>query len=170
MDSMRLGFRAGLLFFAVTSACGACSPKIQTPTIVTELVVIGTISPKGADIQATLDVTNPNTDAVTATGVQSKITIGDKPNVATASMLDPLILPGRSHTKPKIAITITWTDAAAINALAATKQSADYVVEGSTDFTNATGKTAKTPFTIRGVMSADQLAKAATGGGDAGAK
>jgi len=69
-------------------------------------------------------------------------------------------LPGEKRVSMKLPIRVLWTDAAAIGALAAAKQPADYVVEGNVHFAG-TDASLVTPFKVTGTMSAAELAQAA---------
>jgi LEA14-like dessication related protein len=149
-----------MAFGLAVVALSGCE-RLQPPQIKAETVTIGKITPAGADLEAALSVFNPNKASLTASNIQSSITLGGKSDVAKAVITDVLTLPGNQTTKIKLPIHIDWTNAAAINDLAATKQPATYSVTGTVSFTAGKGAALSTPFQVSGIMSADELARAA---------
>jgi LEA14-like dessication related protein len=144
------------IFALLTYGC----EKVNPPQIAPDSVTTLTISPEFADVEVMLDAANPNKNALTATGIDSKVTIGGKPGVARAVVNEPLTIPGGQRIKLKMPLRVMWTDPAAIAALAATKQPADYLVEASVLFVTK-GARVEIPFQIRGSMTASELARAA---------
>jgi LEA14-like dessication related protein len=148
-----------LAFGAVLVSAVLGCDELQSPQIVGEGVSTGKITTQGADVEATLSVYNPNRNTLTANGIDSKVTIGGKPNVARAVVAEALVMPGGQRVKIKMPMRVEWTDPAALSALAATKQPADYTVEGIVHFAGK-GGALQTPFQIKGAMTATELAQA----------
>jgi hypothetical protein len=148
------------LLFALALGAFGCKEKLDPPKVVVESVVIGSMSPAGADIDTTLDVTNGNKVELSATGAETKVTIGGKPDVARASLTSPLVLPAGQRNKLRIPIKVEWTSAPAIAELAAKKEQALYTVDGFVEFSSRAGNV-RAPFQINGTMTAAELAKAA---------
>jgi LEA14-like dessication related protein len=136
----------------------ACE-QVKAPEIKADGVGPPKITPQGASMEATLSVFNPNKSALTANGIESKVTIGGKPNVARAVVTEALVLPGEQRTTVKMPIQVEWTDHAAVAELAKAKQNAPYVVEGMVHYAGKSD-TVQTPFRVEGTMTADELAKA----------
>ncbi len=134
--------------------------RVRAPEIKPEQVTTAKITTQGADVETTLAVYNPNKSTLTANGVDTKVTLGGKPNVARAVVTDILTMPGGKRVSVKMPIKVVWLDAAAIAALAETKQPAEYVVEGTVHFAG-TDAAVVTPFKVTGTMSAAELAQAA---------
>jgi hypothetical protein len=138
-------------------ACEATAP----PEIAGESVSTAKVSPEGAEIEVTLSVYNPNrSNTLSTNGIDSKVTIGGRANVARAVVVDPLVLPAGQRIKRKMPIRVEWLDRAALAALAEAKQPADYVVEGVVHFAGKSG-VLQTPFTVKGQMTAAEIAQAA---------
>lgn len=138
----------------------SCTKDPTPPKMVPQRVEVVRIDPSGADIDATLDATNPNAVELTATGVETKITIGGRPGVANAGITHTVVLPASTRSTPKVSIRVDWTDKAALGALAAAHQVVPYVVDGTVEFA-AKGVRVRAPFEVKGTMSPDELAKAA---------
>jgi LEA14-like dessication related protein len=134
--------------------------NLKSPEIVGEGVKTVKMSPQGAQFDASLSVLNPNKDELRANGIDSKVTMGGRPNVARAVITDALVLPGGQRTKVTIPIHVEWLDRAAVSALAQTKQPAEYSVEGTVQFAGKS-KVLSTPFVIKGSMTPTELAQAA---------
>lgn len=132
----------------------------KAPQVLPESVTTAKITTKGADLETTLNAFNPNKFALTASGIETRVTIGGRPNVAKAIVTDPLTLPPGEQLKVKLPIHVEWTDTASIAALAETKQPADYVVEGMVQFAGK-GTTLQTQIKVTGTMTASELAQAA---------
>ena len=132
----------------------------QAPPVLPESVTTAKITTKGADLETTLDAFNPNKFALAASGIETRVTIGGRPNVAKAVVTDTLTLPPGEHLKVKLPIHVEWTDTASIAALAETKQPADYIVEGMVQFAGK-GTTLQTQIKVTGTMTAAELAQAA---------
>src|SRR6185503_7078035 len=122
------------LVLAFLTALGVGCERVQPPEIKPEQVTTAKITTQGADVETTLAIYNPNKGTLTANGVDTKVTIGGKPNVARAVVTDILTMPGGKRMSVKMPIKVVWLDAAAIGALADAKQPADYVVEGTVHF------------------------------------
>jgi len=135
--------------------------RVQPPQITAETVTTGKISPQGADMDTTLAVMNPNKNSLTASNIQSSITLGGKSDIARAVITDTLLLPAGQKTKLKLPIHIEWTNQAAIKALADAKQPAKYAVTGTVSFSTPKGAKLETPFQITGFMSVDELQRTA---------
>jgi LEA14-like dessication related protein len=138
----------------------ACEKPLQSPDVKPQGVLISKMSPAGADLEATITANNPNKVELSASGLQSKVTIGGKPDVAKALVTSSLVLPASQTITLKLPIKVEWTNAAAIAELADKKQPAPYTVEGTVEFSSRAGAV-KTPFVINGVMTAEELAGAA---------
>jgi len=152
---MRL-FHVTTLALVVTGACQTTHP----PEVTTETVTTTKITPAAAEIEATLDAYNPNKADLTANSIDSKVTIGGKPDIAKAVVTEPLVIPAGQRIKVKLPIRVEWTDAAAIKALAATGQPAPYNVTGAVHFAGK-GAEIQTAFKITGTMTTGELAQAA---------
>jgi LEA14-like dessication related protein len=148
------------MFLGALLLLAACKEPLQSPQVAPEGVMISKMSPAGAEIEASINANNPNKVELSASGMQSKVTIGGKPDVAKALVTSALTLPASQRIKLKLPIKVEWTNPAAIAALADTKQPAPYTVEGTVEFSSREG-TVKTPFVINGVMTAEELAGAA---------
>lgn len=132
----------------------------KAPQVLPESVTTAKITTKGADLETTLDAFNPNKFALSASGIETRVTIGGRPNVAKAIVSDTLTLPPGERLKVKLPIHVEWTDMASITALAETKQPADYIVEGMVQFAGK-GTTLQTQIKVTGTMTAAELAQAA---------
>lgn len=152
------GVMLRVLLFTFLLAMGC--DRVRAPELKAEGVGSPTITPSGAMLEATLAVFNPNSDALTANGIDSKVTIGGKPNVARAVVTESLVLPGGQHTKIKMPIQVAWTDRAALASLADTKQNQPFVVEGIVHYAGK-ASAVQTPFRVEGTMTAAELAQAA---------
>lgn len=146
------------LALGVSAGCTEIQPPNVTPTSVT----ITKVTAESAEIEASVEATNPNKVELTANTVASKVTIGGKPGVANAMVTSSLVLPALQKAPAKIPLRIVWVDKAALGALAEAKTTAPYEVEGTVDFVAAGGgKSVRTVFVVKGTMSAEDLGRAA---------
>ncbi len=153
MNASRIAAVAALI-------AGIACDTLKAPEIVPSNVTTAKITTTGAELETTVNAYNPNANALTATGVETKVTIGGKPNVARAVVTDPMTLPPGQRITLKIPIHVEWTDPAAIAALAEAKKPADYVVEGMVQFIG-NGKAIQTQLKVTGTMTSAELAQAA---------
>ena len=144
---------------AIVLTASGCQ-RLTPPQIQPESVTTSAISPQGADVEAMLDVYNPNSETLTASGIDTKVTIGGKPNVARAVVTEQLVLPGGERIKAKMPIHVEWTDPPAVAGLAEKKEPAPYVVEGTVHFVGK-GARLETAFKLQGTMSPTELGEAA---------
>src|SRR5436190_24131497 len=80
--------------------------RMVAPEIKPEQVTTAKITTQGADVETTLAVYNPNKGTLTANGLDTKVTIGGKPNVARAIVTDILTMPGGKRISIKIPIKV----------------------------------------------------------------
>ena len=155
--------RSSLLALGASAAIAsiACS-RAEPPKITPEGVKTVRISAAGAEIESTLDAANPNDETLTASSVETTITIGDRADLARVTMTRPLELPAKQRIRVDVPIAVTWTDPAGLAALAATNADVPYHVDGTVEFR---GKTARVtaPFKVEGRMTHADLVKATTG-------
>lgn len=138
----------------------ACTEPLKAPTLKPEVISTTRIAPSGAEIDVTVDADNPNAAALTTRSIETKVNIGGRPDIAQVQLGSPLTLAARAHTKVKLSIRVVWRDPAAIATLAATKQTATFVVDGTVELSD--GKNSiHAPFQVNGGMSAADLAQAA---------
>src|SRR5688572_12926165 len=87
----------------------ASCEHVKAPEIQPEKVVTSKITPQGADVETTLAIYNPNKSTLTANGVDTKVTIGGRPNVARAVVTEILTMPGGQRISVKMPIRVQWT-------------------------------------------------------------
>ncbi len=151
-----------VLALALALGLGTGCNEVQPPNVTPTTVTITKVTAEGAEIEASVEATNPNKVELTANTVASKVTIGGKPGVANAMVTSSLVLPALQKAPAKIPLRIAWVDKAALGALAEAKTTAPYEVEGTVDFVAAGGgKSVRTVFVVKGTMSAEDLARAA---------
>jgi len=147
-----------LAALALALALVGCS-RAEAPKITPEAVKVVKISPAGAELEATLDAWNPNAETLTASSLTTNVSIGGKPDVARARAMKPLELPAKQRLRVTVPIEVEWVNQAALAELAATKQDAQYSVEGAVEMTAKSGKVSA-PFRVEGRMTAAELAQA----------
>jgi LEA14-like dessication related protein len=150
--------RGPLAVLALALALVGCS-RAEAPKITPEAVKVVKISPAGAELEATLDAWNPNAETLTASSLTTNVSIGGKPDVARARAMKPLELPAKQRLRVTVPIEVEWVNQAALAELAATKQDAQYSVEGAVEMTAKSGKVSA-PFRVEGRMTAAELAQA----------
>ena len=151
------GMHRGITF-AIALALAACS-KAEPPKITPEAVRVVKISPAGAELEATLDAWNPNGETLTASQLTTNVSIGGKPDVARAHATKPLELAANQRVRVTIPIAVEWVNQAALAELAASKQEAQYSVEGAVEMNTKSGKVSA-PFRVEGRMTPAELAQA----------
>lgn len=138
----------------------ACSEPLKAPTLKPEPITAARISKAGAEIDSVLEGNNPNKAQLTARSVETNMTLGGKAGVAKVLVTASIVLPANGTTKVQVPIRVEWTDPAAVAELAAKKEQAQFVVEGSVEFSDGR-QSIKAPFQVSGVMTPADLAQAA---------
>jgi len=149
--------RSWPLLLALSLGCS----KTEPPKITPEAVKVLRITTSGAELETTLDAYNPNDEDLSASSMTTTVSFGGKPDVARATVNQPLDLPAKQRLRVTVPITVEWVDKETLAAFAAASQDAPYSVDGSVQFQGKRGKV-DAPFHVAGVMTPAELRQATT--------
>ncbi len=141
--------------FALT----AC-PKPAPPHITPKEARVVAIGPQGMDILLKVEATNPNSVTLSAQAITAKAKLDDRWDMGSVTVAKPVVLPPGSPTLIDVTMTLPWTDASALAALATTPGAVPYSVEGSARI-GGERLNVDVPFGLTGTISREQIVNAA---------
>jgi len=98
--------RSWPLLLALSLGCS----KTEPPKITPEAVKVLRITTSGAELETTLDAYNPNDEDLSASSMTTTVSFGGKPDVARATVNQPLDLPAKQRLRVTVPITVEWVD------------------------------------------------------------
>jgi LEA14-like dessication related protein len=108
----------------------ACD-KPEPPTLTPEAAKVKAVSPKGVELELTIEVDNPNSVPLRARSVTADVTVGTSVKLGEVTVEAPLKVPAKDSGTVTAPLSLDWQNAAAIAVLAATRETVPFTVEGT---------------------------------------
>jgi len=119
----------GGVLLAVALALAACS-KPEPPTIVPRSVRVSSVGPAGLTLAVELDVTNPNSFALSVHSVDGTLTLGDGVELGRAHAAPEAPIPAKGSALVPSELTVNLNNLAALAPFALLEQPVPYKFRG----------------------------------------
>jgi LEA14-like dessication related protein len=153
---MRLARLGAFASFAWLAACSKPAP----PTIAPDSAAITSVDLTAVHLDVTLTATNPNSVDIPVHDVTCKVVVGQKYDLGTATIPNPVSLPAGKTTKLDVPMAVRWTDLSALAQLAAGAPTIPFTVDGTVNL-GGDALNVSVPFHISGTVTHEQLVGAA---------
>lgn len=152
--------------FALTAATASCSTNVERPQLhVTRVDVVG-LDLSGVTLRTTIAAYNPNGFELPMRDLRATLTLEGVRAPATMSNFQA-VLPPRREIPVTVDVSVPWAAASDTVRVALQRPSIPYEITGTITAEHYITVTA--PFTHRGVLQRDELARTALPGGATGA-
>jgi LEA14-like dessication related protein len=141
---------------ALISGCSKPAPPTVTPLAAT----VTRIDAQGVEFHVELAVANPNSVALAATDISSRIALNKTQELGTVRLPKAVTLPAGQTTRIEAPVSVSWTNLGSIAQLAAGGNAVPYSVDGTLDLGGALMHVG-VPFHIEGSISRDEMIGAA---------
>lgn len=148
----------GLSVLALVSIT-ACS-KPEPPKIVPKEARVTAITPAGIEVALKVEATNPNSVTLQAQSFTGKAKLDGKWELASVTIVKPVVLPPHAPTMIDVPLTMPWQDTTALVAMATAQKPIPYVVEGTVTV-GGESMNVEVPYAVSGTVTREQLAAAA---------
>jgi len=114
----------------------------------------------GIDIVVKVEATNPNSVTLSAQSFTGKAKLDGKYDLATVSVTKPIVLPPKTPTMLEVPMTMPWSDATALAALASAQKPVPYVIDGMVTV-GGESLNVSIPYSLSGTIAREQIIAAA---------
>ncbi len=151
---MNLALQSGSLFaaLALLTACTKPEPPVLKP----EKVQVIAVTPKGLELEVTLDAHNKNSVALSARSVTAKVTLADKVDLGKVTVDTKVKLPANKHSELVVPMSLQWGNTLQLGLLAASKETIPFKVEGTAEV-GFESISFSVPFTTEGTLTRQEL-------------
>jgi LEA14-like dessication related protein len=150
--------RAALLLLVIALIAG-CSKPVP-PTLTIKAAKLTQIDLASVVVQVQAEAYNPNSIALSVQSVNAKVQLDGKYDLGNVTVAHAVSLPAQARTEVAFPLAMKWSDVGTLATLAGQKRPIPYTVTG----TVAVGGgrlSAELPFRANGVITHDELTKAA---------
>jgi LEA14-like dessication related protein len=144
----------GWLIPALALLIGCSKP--EPPILKPEKVLVKAVTPKGLELEVTLDAHNPNSVALSARSVTARVTLADKVDLGKVTVDTKVKLPANKHSELVVPMSLEWGNTLQVGLLAASKETIPFKVEGTAEV-GFESISFNVPFTTEGKLTRQEL-------------
>lgn len=152
----------GLLLAASVFAAAACS-KPKPVEVTPRSAQIASIGPEGVNLSIVLDVHNPNSFAISASGVNATLELENGAELGRGSALPAFTIPAEGDASLMAQLGMRWTNLALVTPYALNGKAMPYRIRG-TARVGGEHLNVDLPFTISGQLTPAQALQAGVRG------